>query len=49
MKEEKRIIAESAKKIDIKKCPKCNERIIIPKEDYSEVFICKNCSFKVKK
>ena len=37
-------------KVKVEKCPHCNERLVVDLGGGdSEVFVCKNCSFKIKK
>jgi uncharacterized protein YbaR (Trm112 family) len=38
-----------AKKITIKYCPKCKDKLVSIKKNDLEVFICENCKFKTKK
>lgn len=42
--------ADEGDKVNVKKCPNCDEEVIINMKDgSSEVFECENCKFEVKK
>lgn len=44
----KKKVAEKGDKIKMKKCPRCNDELIIKNEDGVEVLKCESCKFKVK-
>lgn len=41
--------AKKGDKIKIEKCPNCKDELVLQSEGATEVFICQNCKFKVKK
>lgn len=42
-------ITIEGQKVDVKPCPKCNDKLIVKTKDGNEVFECSNCKFVVKK
>lgn len=42
-------LAKQGDKITEKKCPGCNEELIVQTKDGAEVFVCENCKFEIKK
>ena len=42
--------SKEGEKVTMKKCPHCNEELIVNMKDgSSEVFVCENCKFEIKK
>jgi predicted RNA-binding Zn-ribbon protein involved in translation (DUF1610 family) len=43
-------ITKEGQKVTEKKCPKCNEELVVQMKDgTTEVFECENCKFKMEK
>lgn len=41
--------AKKGDKITAKKCPRCNDKIVVIMKDGAEVFECQNCKFRITK
>jgi hypothetical protein len=43
-----KIVKKNAK-VKVEKCPHCKDELLVQTDGTTEVFVCENCKFKIKK